>query len=231
MEKLLVFAPHPDDDVIGCGGTIARYIAQGNQAAIVYVTSGEAGSLTSNSGELSSLREEEATQAAALLGVSDLVFLRQPDGYISWNQKLVETLVSIIRSRQPSMVFLPNEEEAVRDHQQSSQIILEACKRAAGPWFPACGEQPWSVDKILAYEVWTPLSRYNLTVDISDFMQLKLAALRQHGSQLADIAYDEAVQGLNRYRGVTSGTGQYAECFQLIKTTIQIWPGKARFCD
>jgi hypothetical protein len=52
-------------------------------------------------------------------------------------------------------------------------------------------------------------------------MQKKLAALGEHRSQLADIAYDEAVQGLNRYRGVTSGAGQFAECFQLIKTNLE----------
>jgi LmbE family N-acetylglucosaminyl deacetylase len=220
MEKLLVFAPHPDDDIIGCGGTIARSMAQGDQAAIVYLTSGEAGSLTFSPAELSALREEEATRAAALLGVSDITFLHQPDGYIAWNQELVEALVSIIRSRQPSVVFLPHGNEEVRDHQQSCQLIMEACKRAAGPWFPACGKQSWSADQILAYEVWTPLERYHLTVDISEFIELKLDALRQHKSQLADIAYDEAVQGLNRYRGITSGTGQYAECFQLIKTVL-----------
>jgi len=73
---------------------------------------------------------------------------------------------------------------------------------------------------MLTYEVWTPLSQYNLAVDISDFMQIKLAALREHKSQLAAIAYDEAVQGLNRYRGVTSGAGQYCECFQLIKARL-----------
>jgi len=220
MEKLLVFAPHPDDDVIGCGGTIARNAAQGNQATIVYLTSGESGSLSHSPAELSVLREEEATRAASLLGVSDLIFLRQPDGYIAWSKWLMDTLVTVIRSQQPSMVFLPHGQEEVRDHQQSCQLILEACKRAAGPWFPDCGKLSWSVNKILAYEVWTPLERYNLTVDISDFMQLKLDALREHGSQLTDIAYDEAVQGLNRYRGITSGAGQYAECFQLIKTTI-----------
>jgi len=132
----------------------------------------------------------------------------------------MDALVTVIRSQQPSMVFLPHGQEEVRDHQQSCELILEACKRAAGPWFPDCGQQSWSVDKILAYEVWTPLERYNLAVDISDFMQLKLDALREHRSQVTDIAYDEAIQGLNRYRGITSGTGRYAECFQLIKTTI-----------
>ncbi|NLV21087.1 MAG: hypothetical protein GXY49_03755 [Syntrophomonadaceae bacterium] len=220
MENLLVFAPHPDDDVIGCGGTIARCVAQGNQATIVYLTSGESGSLSYSPAELARRREEEAARAAALLGVKDLVFLHQPDGYITWSQELVESLVSIIRSRQPSMVFLPHGGEEVRDHQQCSRLVLEACKRAAGPWFPSCGKQSWSVNKVWAYEVWTPLSPYNMVVDISDFMQLKLAALRAHKSQLADIAYDDAVQGLNRYRGITSGAGRYAECFQLLKTII-----------
>jgi len=220
MEKLLVFAPHPDDDIIGCGGTIARHMAHGDQAAIVYLTSGESGGLSYNPAELAVLREEEATRAAAWLGVSEVIFLRQPDGYIAWSKELMDTLVTVIRSRQPSMVFLPHDREDVRDHQQSCQLILEACKRAAGPWFPVCGNQPWRGGKILAYEVWTPLTRYNLTVDISDYMQKKLTALGEHKSQLADIAYDEAVQGLNRYRGVTSGAGHYAECFQLIKIII-----------
>jgi len=76
MEKLLVFAPHPDDDVIGCGGTIANNTAQGNQVTIVYLTSGENGSLAYSPAELSVVREEEATRAASLLGVSDVIFLR-----------------------------------------------------------------------------------------------------------------------------------------------------------
>jgi len=219
MEKLLIFAPHPDDDIIACGGTIASNIAQGNKVAIVYLSSGEAGSLSHSPAELIDIREEEATRAAALLGVTELLFLHIPDGYICWGKEIIDSLVSIIRAQHPTMVFLPHAGEAVRDHRQSSHLVLEACQRAAGPWFPACGE-PWPVDKVMAYEVWTPLSQYNLAVDISDFMQIKLAALREHKSQLAAIAYDEAVQGLNRYRGLTSGVGQYCECFQLIKTRL-----------
>lgn len=220
MKRLLVFAPHPDDDVIGCGGTIALNTAQGNHAAIVYLTSGEAGSLDRRPEELAALREDEAAKGAALLGVSDLTFLHQPDGYIAWNRELLENLISIIRSQQPDLIFLPHAREEVRDHQQCSQLVIESCRRAAGPWFADCGARPWSAATLLAYEVWTPLERYNLTVDISAYMATKLNALGRHGSQLADIAYDEAVQGLNRYRGITSGAGQYVECFQVIKTRL-----------
>jgi LmbE family N-acetylglucosaminyl deacetylase len=219
MEKLLIFAPHPDDDIIACAGTIAKNVQQGHPVSIVYISSGEAGSLSYGPEELTLIRETEARQAANLLGVTDQLFLHNPDGYITFVQEIMEALVSIIRAQQPTMVFLPHEGEDVHDHRQSYQLVMEACKRAAGPWFPACG-QPWSVDTILAYEVWTPLSQYNLAVDISDFMQVKLAALREHKSQLSTIAYDEAVQGLNRYRGITSGVGQYAECFAIIKAKL-----------
>jgi len=219
MEKLLIFAPHPDDDIIACAGTMAKNVALGNPIAIVYLSSGEAGSLSYGPEELALIREEEARKAAALLGVTDQLFLHLPDGYITFGREAIEALVSIIRAQQPTMVFMPHDGEAVHDHRQSCQLVMEACRRAAGPWFPTCG-MPWSVNTILAYEVWTPLSQYNLAVDISDYMQIKLAALREHKSQLNTIAYDEAVQGLNRYRGITSGVGQYAECFAIIKAQL-----------
>lgn len=217
MERVMIFAPHPDDDIIACGGSIARHVQKGDLLSIVYISSGEAGSLNYPPQDLAKLREEEARQAAARLGVTDLIFLRSPDGYICWDREQLEHLISLIRRKKPTIVYLPHENESVRDHQQTHYLVMEACKRAAGPWFQACGNEPWSIDSILAYEVWTPIQNFSLVEDISDFIHVKLAALREHRSQMADFAFDDAIQGLNRYRGVTSGVGQYCECFQLIK--------------
>lgn len=217
MEKVMIFAPHPDDDIIACGGTIARHIQMENPVSIVYLSSGEAGSLEYSPEELGPLREAEARRAAAILGADDLTFFRNPDGYISFEQTQLEKLIRLIREKKPTMVYLPHAGESVRDHQLTHQLVMEACKRAAGPWFQNCGSEPWSTSTILGYEVWTPLQTYNLIVDISDYMDIKLTALREHQSQIATLAYDEAVQGLNRYRGVMSGAGKYGECFQLIK--------------
>ena len=217
MERIMIFAPHPDDDIIACGGSIAKHVQKGNHVSIVYLSSGEAGSLSFPPEELANIREEEARRAAGMLGVADLIFLRNPDGYLSFEREELEKMIRLIRSKKPTMVYLPHEKESVRDHQQTHYLVMEACKRASGPWFQACGKEPWSVTSILAYEVWTPLQSFALTEDISDFISIKLAALRKHQSQLADIAYDDAIEGLNRYRGITSGTGQYCECFQLIK--------------
>lgn len=61
MERILVFSPHPDDDIIGCVGSIAKHIQQGDQVSIIYMTSGEAGSLESKPEELIQIREEEAS--------------------------------------------------------------------------------------------------------------------------------------------------------------------------
>ena len=220
MDKVMVFAPHPDDDIIGCGGSIARHMRQGDQVGIVYLTSGEAGSLQCDASRLAALRENEARQAAQLLGINELFFLRYPDGYLAYTQAGLDTMVDLIRRFRPNRVYLPHSQEAVPDHQTTYRLAAEGIRRAAGPWFQQGGLEPWRVDTILGYEVWTPLTVIGHGQDISEYMSLKLDALRMHRTQIESISYDEAVQGLNRYRGVMTGLGTYCECFQLIRASL-----------
>jgi LmbE family N-acetylglucosaminyl deacetylase len=220
MESILVFAPHPDDDIIGCGGSIAKHIQQGNQISIIYMTSGEAGSLEYKPEELNQIREEEAQNAAASLGVTDLTFLRNPDGYLEYKQENLSRIVAIIRLKKPTIVYIPHSADAVPDHLITHQLAVEGCRRAAGPWFQECGEQPWGVKHILGYEVWTPLQKVAHSEDITNFMCLKLTALQMHKSQIKHIPYDQAILGLNRYRAIMTQKGNYCECFQLIQAQI-----------
>ncbi len=217
MLNIMVFAPHPDDDIIACGGSMAKHLRQGNQVQVVYLTSGEAGSHKYSKEELAVIRKEEARRATASLGIKQISFLGMPDGYISYTRNNLLTLVNIIRSERPSLIYVPHAQEAVRDHYFTWQLVIEACNKAAGPWFQDCPAPPWSTSSILAYEVWTPLQQPSYIEDITSFMNDKLTALRCHQSQLEMIQYDEAVEGLNRYRGVMSGQGQYCEAFQVIK--------------
>lgn len=219
MKNIIVFAPHPDDDIIGCGGSIAKHVEQGNPVSIVYMTSGDAGSLQYTKKELAAIREKEASAAANLLGVEDITFLKNLDGYIEYNKNNLIQVINIIREKQPDAVYVPHEHDSVQDHLVTHKLVLEACNRAAGPWFQECKSKSWPVCTILGYEVWTPLQKVAYVEDISDFMDLKIEALKQHKSQLADIKYDEAVKGLNRYRGIMMGKSSYCECFQLIKVT------------
>ncbi|NLK51844.1 MAG: PIG-L family deacetylase [Syntrophomonadaceae bacterium] len=216
-QRVLVFSPHPDDDLIGCGGSIAKHIGQGDLVTVVYMTSGEAGSLHYSKSDLARIREAEAAKAAAVLGLTDLIFFQRPDGYLNYNRENLIPIINLIREKQPNLVYLPHKNDLHKDHIRTYELVMEACTRASGPWFPECEGQPWSVDIILGYEVWTPLSEVSYIEDITSFMDLKVEALKQHKSQIQDIRYDEAIRGLNRYRGIMSGKGEYCECFQVIK--------------
>lgn len=220
MEKVLVLAPHPDDELIGCGGSLTRHVRQGDQVGVVYLTSGESGSLQSSSQELALRREAEAREAATLLGITDLTFLRFPDGYLEFNQRTLDAMVTVIRAKQPDRIYLPHSLEAVPDHQLTHRLVMEGIRRAEGPWHQHCGSSPWQVNTVLGYEVWTPLTAVGHSQDISEYIDIKLRALRLHHSQITSIPYDQAVEGLNRYRGIMTGQGQYCECFQLLRAKV-----------
>ena len=215
--KIIVFSPHPDDDLIGCGGSIAKHIRQGNEVTIIYMTSGDAGSLKYTKDELAEIREKEAGDAAKSLGIKDLVFLKTPDGYLEYNKENLIKIVNLIREKKPNIVYLPHKSDAHKDHIKTHELVIESIGRASGPWFQECKGKPWSVDTVLCYEVWTPLQDVSYVEDITEFLELKLKALAQHKSQIQDIQYDDAVKGLNRYRGTMTGKGKYCECFQVLK--------------
>ncbi len=220
MKKIMVFAPHPDDDILGCGGSIAKHSHQGHEIIIVYMTSGEAGSLTYSCEELATLRENEARQASLLLKVNETIFLRNPDGYFEYKRDNIVKIVSLLRTKKPDIIYLPHQLDGNEDHRVTNKLVLDACRRSSGPWFQECQGIPWEVKTILAYEIWTPLQDVSYSEDITPFMEQKLSALRLHVSQLKDIQYDEAIKALNHYRGIMSGKGQYCECFQVLKAEL-----------
>lgn len=214
--NIVVFSPHPDDDLIGCGGSIIKHLQAGNNVAIVYVTSGDAGSLTYTKRELGVLREQEAKAAADFLGITDLTFMRYLDGYLTYNQETLVAMISLIRKKRPDVVYTPHGLDGHKDHSTTFDIVKEAVIRASGPWFQECAGAPHKVGMFLCYEVWTPLQEVSYTEDISDVVEKKIQALCLHVSQIKDIQYDEAIKGLNRYRGAMTGVGKYAECFKII---------------
>lgn len=217
MTKFLIFAPHPDDDLMGCGGSMAKHVKQGNEVTVVYLTSGDAGSLKYAKNELAEIREKEAGNAAKIIGVKDLIFLKNPDGYLECNKENLVKIVDLIREKKPNIIYIPHKSDAHKDHMNTYELVAESIERASGPWFQECKGEPWHVDVVLCYEVWTPLQEISYVENIDEFIDLKIQALEQHKSQIQDIRYDEAVKGLNRYRGIMTGKGKYCECFQVIK--------------
>ena len=210
--SVIVFAPHPDDDVIGCGGAIIQHVRKGDHVTIAYMTSGGARKWPGGAEELIRIREQEAAKAAALLGVQDLIFLREPDGHLIATPENREKVIHIILNYKPDLVYVTHEAEEHKDHKATFHIVLDAIAEV----FKDGSKKP----QILCYEVWTPFQRVSLVKNISNEMELKLQALGEHKSQLKPVNYVDAVKGLNRYRGLLKQKGAYAECFKEVQAGI-----------
>jgi len=204
--NILVIAPHPDDEAIGCGGAVCKHAARGDRVVAVFLTSGELGLKHLPREKAWTTREAEARRAAKILRLAATEFLHLPDwtagDHVPEGARL---LTPILQHERPKIIYLPHPLECHPDHQAALPILRAASRKAK-----------FTEAKLLGYEVWTPLSEHDSVEDISKTMPLKLRALRAHRSQLKEFDYVKAVRGLNEYRGVMAGRCRYAEVFQTL---------------
>jgi LmbE family N-acetylglucosaminyl deacetylase len=206
--RVLVISPHPDDESIGCGGTLCQHIAAGDRVAVIFLTSGEAGGHGRSIGETIKIREAEARRAAKMLELGSVEFWRQPDGAMRVTDPLVKRMSTAITRIKPDIIYLPHDREMHQDHQAAVRLL-----RRALTWVKY---RP----VVLMFEVWTPLQRMDHIMDISPFIQKKLRAIRMYKSQNDALAFDDAFLGLARYRGEMHcwPGGDYAEAFAKLRT-------------
>ncbi len=209
MSRILVLSPHPDDESIGCGGTLLRHVEQGDSVQIVFLTSGEKGGHGRSEAETIRAREQEARDAARILGVRHLEFWHEPDGALRATRGAVGHLKAKLKQFRPDRIYVTHDREMHRDHRGAVRLLRNALKGAKG-------KQP----EVLMYEVWTPIQQLDEIVDISPYMEKKLRAVRAYRSQCRVVGFVEAVRGLNRYRGEMHSWpgGDYAEVFTRLHT-------------
>ncbi len=213
--NILVFSPHPDDDVIGCGGSIAKHIKSGHNVTAVYMTSGTACPSRYSPEELGIVREKEATDAADILGVQNLIFLRYPDGGLAYSPEVIAMLEGLIKQTKPDKIYIPHKNDSHKDHKMTYQLVCQALASILQKSL-----EEWKQPIVLCYEVWTPLQYVSHKENITDYMPLKIAALQKHASQIELVRFDKAVKALNRYRGIMKECGRYCECFELLKWSL-----------
>jgi LmbE family N-acetylglucosaminyl deacetylase len=202
--NVLVIAPHPDDESIGCGGALCLHAARGNRTVVVFLTSGERGLKHLPCDEARRIREREAEAAVAVLGVSEWRFLRLRDCHVGESvQQAAGALRPILEREVPQRIYLPHVRDQHPDHQASLHVVSAALEECSIP-----------LPSLLCYEVWTPLAEYDDGADISSVMRQKMQAVRCHRSQVEQLRYDRGVRGLNQYRGALAWGCRYAEVFQ-----------------
>lgn len=198
--RVLSLSAHPDDDTIGCAGTLALAVRAGATATAAMATSGDAsiGSAMDQQ-DLAAAREADARRAYGHLGVTDVRFLGLPDGHLDDDPAaLREALGALVREVRPTTVLVPWALDGHRDHRAVHRALL-ACDldRDLEVW---------------GYEVWTPLPP-NRHVEITAAVDAKRAALAEH--RTASAAFDVAsLAALSRYRAghALMGRGE-AEAF------------------
>lgn len=211
MNKILVISPHPDDESIGCGGTIRKHIIDGDVVEVIFLTSGEKGGHGIPENETRKIREEEAHKAAGILQIDKIDFWNEPDGAFIATEKNVNRLAEKIISFLPTIIYAPHENEQHPDHRAAVLLVSQAINL-----LPSGFEKPM----VWLYEVWTPIQRMDHIVDISMFADIKRQAIRAYQSQCSVLAFDDAILGLNRYRGEMFSwpEGDYAEVFKKLSS-------------
>jgi N-acetylglucosamine malate deacetylase 1 len=200
---VLVIAPHPDDEAIGCGGAMLNHAAKGDRVVVVFLTSGELGLKPLAAADAQRIRESEAAKAAAILGTASTLFLRLPD----WScgddvHAAARVLLPVLGTERPALIYLPHPGDDHPDHRACLTILQAALESVPGP-----------VPQLRGYEVWSPLPTWHQVEDITTIMDRKLAAIGAYRSQIEQFRYDRAAAGLNQYRGALFGRCDYAEVF------------------
>jgi LmbE family N-acetylglucosaminyl deacetylase len=228
FSKALVFGPHPDDAEFMAGGTIAKWTSEGKEVVLCVVTNGAAGS---NDPEVArdwliETRRKEQQAAAEVLGISEVVWLGYEDGYVEDSHELRRDMIREMRRHKPEVVLGPDpatfyfEHRYINhpDHRHTGEAFLAAVTPGVTttPLYRAelhdKGFEPHSLKACLL----GMSSRGDYYVDITDFMEHKIAALTAHDSQVGDWPdVGKRVQEMSA--GIAKASGRpftYAEVFK-----------------
>ena len=211
-QSVLVVSPHPDDDVIGCGGAVIHHVEAGDAIMTVYLTSGEGGMpVPEDPAERGLIREAEGRAGSKVMGTQRTKFLRLPDGGVQVDRDTIWLLEQIIDEERPDVIYTSHEGDGHRDHEAAGLLVRIAVVRVNH-------RDATYKPLVRFFEVWAPFKRPTYFENITDVIDHKLTALSNHVSQLNVINYDEAIKGLNHYRacmqGRFAGIGSgYAEAY------------------
>lgn len=226
-QRVLVVLAHPDDPEFFCGATLAKWAREGKEIVYLLLTCGDKGS---DSPEvtpemLCADRQAEQRAAAAIIGAKDVIFLAYKDGELVNTPEVRRDIVREIRRWRPHVVVTCDPTAVIRmntyinhpDHRTAGAAALDAVFPAAGNpmYFPELirnGLQPHAPK-----EIWLSVTNEpNMWVDVTDTIDVKIAALKQHKSQIKDpVELEKRIR--DRLRRTDVDRELYAESFRVLK--------------
>jgi N-acetylglucosamine malate deacetylase 1 len=219
--RILVLAPHPDDEVLGCGGAIARHVSEGDEVAVAVLTNAARGAPELYSDDQTTTLREEVLNAHKVLGVHYTIFEDLPAPKLDAVPQYIiaRTLSALVEQHCPETVYMPHSGDRHRDHWAVNQAAQVACRPYPGT----------TVRRLLTYETlseteWGDVNTAaafvpNWFVDISKYLSRKLQAMECYVSQLKcfpNARSLKAIEALSIIRGTTAGFSA-AESFVLLR--------------
>lgn len=199
-KHVLCVQPHPDDNEIGAGGTIALLHSLGIKISYLTVSQGRGGSETLSAKDLVETRRRELEAAGRLLGASDFYFCDLEESHYPSEKLLCEQIVEVIRIAKPDIVMTVDPYllyEAHPTHRKTGMAVLEACMFASLSKFPDPEAlTPPEVHRAKAIALYGT-AHPNTYIDIRSTYQLKLRAIREHRTQFDEVGFEQLKQYLN----------------------------------
>jgi LmbE family N-acetylglucosaminyl deacetylase len=205
----LCIAPHPDDESLGCGGSIAKHMKSGSRMKVIFLTDGDKGDFEGRYGDkYGAMRRKSAGNAMSILGVKDFEFWSYKDRELHLSiHEIQERLLDAIRAFSPSLIYAPSPMEAHPDHKTAFRAVWELRGRVS--------------ISLVFYEVLMALYP-NILVDISGQFKQKKKAIKGYFTEVYYNDYIAKIEGLNRFRTTTLPKDiKYAEAFVLLEDGTQ----------
>jgi len=225
-KRVLAIVAHPDDIEFSCAGTVARWVKEGAAAAYVVCTSGDVGieKPGMTRARAAEIREAEQRAAAEVVGVKEVIFLREPDGMLENTMALRKRLVREIRRFKPEVVITGDPTVVWAgpsyinhpDHRAANGAALDAVFPAAGQpnLFEELAEEGLQAHKTRKVYV-LAFGQGDTFVNITDTIDLKIEALKKHTSQMSD--WDPEPQVKEWSAEAAKGKEMvYAEAFRVV---------------
>lgn len=206
--KILVIAPHPDDECFGCGGSLVIHAGRGDPVKVIFLTDGSKADFSGKhrKEDYVEMREAEARRACEILGVSDLEFWRNPDRGLEPDDRNIDRLSVLLENYRPDLIYIPSPFEFHPDHRRAAEIVCRSAQKAGA-------------DCVIAFCEINTAIRVNAIVDITSAVERKRKACEAYKSQLENVSYSDIALSLNRFRSLTlSSDCAYAEGFFLMKS-------------
>lgn len=217
--RVLAVAAHPDDLEQLCGGTLARFVQDGHEVTMCHVSRGDRGSFVHTMEEIAAIRHDEAANAATIIGARH-VSLELSDGEVSSADKDQKDLaIDVIRRVRPDLLITHHPSDYMPDHVEAGKLFEEASFVATLPLYKTAAPAHEVVPAVYYMDTLAGLGfQPTEYVDISNTIDLKLASLAAHSSQVEWLREHDGVDVLEQtrivsaFRGFQAGT-TYAEGF------------------